>query len=225
MTQRGEKRKLWTEEEASDSRGPTWESQRQFVFAVSLNKYRCGQQLREPSLRRSVLIANTLRQISLQVSAEVSQPPGTSSPALSATLASCPAVSLNYSSDSSEKTNDEDWGSMSTDTDSSLSVVISSILAALDSTIDGNPQAASRTPLRPLENMSRPYEGGVTLDLFQDIDTSLVDMDMGGIGPSLMRLPSPSSSVPVSSSSSSCQNDVRERFYCEHLMKILVETF
>lgn len=250
---KGQKRKLSIEEEASDYRAPTWESQQQFLLTVSLNKYQFSQQLREPSLRRSVLIANTLRQISLQMSmvpsvnVEVSEPPGIASSALTASiaaaakrhsavtvdscsaLATCPTVSLNYSPNSTEKTNyssesnfhisiedDEDWGSMSTDTDSSLSAVISSILAALDSTIDGNPQPPPRIPLRPLENMSKPYEGSVALvnhglrdpgdcreqqedgsmevmrssylgdftveDLFQDIDTSLVDIDMGVIG-------------------------------------------
>lgn len=120
---KGQKRKLSIEEESSDYRAPTWESQQQFLLTVSLNKYQFSQQLREPSLRRSVLIANTLRHISLHMSVvpsvnvEVSQPPA----------------------------------------------VISSILAALDSTIDGNPQPAPRIPLRPLENMSKPYEGSVAL--------------------------------------------------------------
>lgn len=238
MMPRGQKRKLLAEDEAPDGSGPAWESQRQFVLTVSLDKYQCAQQLREPSLRRCVLIANTLRHMSLQVSVEASQPAGivTAAKCHSAVtvdgcsaLASCPAVSLNYSSNSTEKTSyssesnfhitiedDEDWGSMSTDTDSSLSAVISSILAALDSTVDGSPQAAPRTPLRPLENLPRPCEGGAALlnhgprdhgdsreqqedssmevmrssylgdftveDLFQDIDTSLVDMDMSGIG-------------------------------------------
>uniref|UniRef100_A0A3B4H7H5 SERTA domain-containing protein n=1 Tax=Pundamilia nyererei TaxID=303518 RepID=A0A3B4H7H5_9CICH len=160
---KGQKRKLSIEEEASDYRAPTWESQQQFLLTVSLNKYQFSQQLREPSLRRSVLIANTLRQISLQMS--MLWPP-----------------------------DDEDWGSMSTDTDSSLSAVISSILAALDSTIDGNPQPAPRIPLRPLENMEQQEDGSMEVmrssylgdftveDLFQDIDTSLVDIDMGVIG-------------------------------------------
>uniref|UniRef100_A0A3P9DF60 SERTA domain-containing protein n=1 Tax=Maylandia zebra TaxID=106582 RepID=A0A3P9DF60_9CICH len=143
------KRKLSIEEEASDYRAPTWESQQQFLLTVSLNKYQFSQQLREPSLRRSVLIANTLRQISLQMS--MLWPP-----------------------------DDEDWGSMSTDTDSSLSAVISSILAALDSTIDGNPQPPPRIPLREqqedgsMEVMRSSYLGDFTVeDLFQDIDTSL----------------------------------------------------
>lgn len=85
---KGQKRKLPSaDEEVPDRTSPFWESQRQFVFTVSLNKYQRGQELPEPSLRRSVLIANTLRQVSLQafiatpVDMELSQPPCASSSA------------------------------------------------------------------------------------------------------------------------------------------------
>lgn len=265
---KGQKRKLPLDElEVSDRNSLLWESQRQFVFSVSLNKYQRGQELPEPSLRRSVLIANTLRQVSLEacrappVDREVSQPPCSSSSALQdsiftevaavrhhssvmlanshSALASCPLVSLNYLSNCvasrspeschsspsnvplSVKDEDEDWDSMSMDPDFSLSAAISSILTALDTSIDGNPQAAPRTPLRSLENLSGPSEGGVAWmkqglrhyggsleqqdecrvressmevmrssylsdltvdDLFQDIDTSLLERDMGVLG-------------------------------------------
>ncbi|XP_045929804.1 SERTA domain-containing protein 3 [Micropterus dolomieu] len=265
MIMKGQKRKLPPEDiEVSDRTSPFWESQRQFVFSVSLNKYQRGQELPEPSLRRSVLIANTLRQVSLEesgapsVDMEVSQPPCSSSSLLQesnftgvaaakhqsaatfanshSTLASCPLVSLNNLSNCaanrspaschssiplSVKDEDEDWGSMSTDPDFSLSAAISSILTALDSTIDGSPQPAPRSPLRSLENLSGPSEGGVAWvkqgvrgyggsweqqedcrawessmdvmrssylseltveDLFQDIDTSLLERDMGVLG-------------------------------------------
>lgn len=201
MIMKGQKRKLRSEdEEVSDRSSPFWESQRQFVFSVSLNKYQRGQELPEPSLRRSVLIANTLRQVSLEpfgapsVDSELSQPQCTSSSAHQerivtpgarhhssvmlanshSALASCPMVSSNCSSNCaaschssasnvplSEKDENEDWESMSTDSDFSLSAAISSILTALDSTIDGSPQASPRTPLRSLENLSGPCEGGV----------------------------------------------------------------
>ncbi|XP_071352194.1 SERTA domain-containing protein 3 isoform X1 [Trachinotus anak] len=269
MIMKGQKRKFPPEDvEVSDRSSPTWESQRQFVFSVSLSKYQRGQELPEPSLRRSVLIANTLRQISLEacrsapVDREVS--PCSSSPAIQAieqeniftgvsaakhhsavavnnsqpVLASCPLVSSNYMSSCvtsrcpaschmntsdvplSVGDEDEDWGSMSTDPDFSLSAAISSILTALDTTIDGSPQAAQRTPLRSLENLSRPegsvawvkqevrgygasweqqeecrvresnmegmrssYLSDLTVeDLFQDIDTSLLERDMGVLG-------------------------------------------
>ncbi|XP_019944201.1 SERTA domain-containing protein 3 isoform X4 [Paralichthys olivaceus] len=267
MIMKGQKRKFPPEDvEVSDGSSLTWESQRQFVFSVSLSKYQRGQELPEPSLRRSVLIANTLRQISLEAcrapSVEVS--PCSSSSALQAkeeeesiftgvtkhqpaeavinshsALATCPEVSSGYSSNCvtsrcqatchsytsnvplSLGDEDEDWGSMSTDPDFSLSAAISSILSALDSTIDGSPQAAPRTPLRSLENLSRSPEGSAAWvkqgvrgyggsweqqeecrvwesnvevmwssylsdltveDLFQDIDTSLLERDMGVFG-------------------------------------------
>lgn len=267
MIMKGQKRKLHPEdEEVSDRNNPFWESQRQFVFSVSLNKYQRGQELPEPSLRRSVLIANTLRQVSLEacrvpsMDTEVLQPPCSSSSVLynstfsgvaaerhhstvmfadsHTALTSSPLVSLNYLSNYatsrspeschsstsnvslSVKDEDEDWESMSMDPDFSLSAAISSILTALDTSIDGSPQTAQRIPLRSLENLSGPSDGGVSLmkqgvrgyggsfehqeecrsqssmemmrssylsdltveDLFQDIDTTLLEKDMGVLG-------------------------------------------
>ena len=251
MIMKGQKRKLPPEDvDVSDRSSPTWESQRQFVFSVSLNKYQRSQELPEPSLRRSVLIANTLRQISLEaceetpLDGEISEPSHSSSSTHQAgewdgisagvkvdrgytALASSPALSFNCSSASchfSESSvpmtdEDEDWGSMSTESDFSLSAAISSILTALDSTMDGSSQAAPRTALRSLENLPGAPEGGaawmmkqgirdwgvgweqagegkvregrmeamrssylgdVTVeDLFQDVDTSLLERDMG----------------------------------------------
>ncbi|KAM4742251.1 SERTA domain-containing protein 3 isoform 1-T3 [Anableps anableps] len=174
MILKGQKRKLDLEDvEVSDPSSPTWESQRQFVFSVSLNKYQRGQELPEPSLRRSVLIANTLRQITLE-KCGVSTADGEEAPPLSDSLlrlqesmfteskpssvlmAADPVAQLPnccHSGQSAEE-QDEDWGSMSTDSDFSLSAAISSILTALDSTIEGSSQAAPRTPLRSLENLS-----------------------------------------------------------------------
>ncbi|XP_034557675.1 SERTA domain-containing protein 3 [Notolabrus celidotus] len=236
MIMKRQKRKLPPEDmEVSDRSNPFWESQRQFVFSVSLNKYQRSQELPEPSLRRSVLIANTLRQVSLEAACmapsadwEMSQPPCSSSSSLSA-LTSFPLVPLNNPSNYAVsrsttssapsafnvplplKDEDEDWGSMSMDSDFSLSAAISSILSALDSTMDGSMQAAPRTPLRSLENLSGPSEGPVAgmrhgfrdfggmgeqqcrsgssylsdltvEDLFQDIDTSLLEKDMCVLG-------------------------------------------
>ncbi|XP_063763668.1 SERTA domain-containing protein 3 isoform X2 [Eleginops maclovinus] len=89
MIMKGQKRKHPPEEvDVSDRSSPMWESQRQFVFSVSLNKYHHSQGLPEPSLRRSVLIANTLRQVSLEafaapsVDMEASPPPCSSSSGL-----------------------------------------------------------------------------------------------------------------------------------------------
>ncbi|XP_015246246.1 PREDICTED: SERTA domain-containing protein 2-like [Cyprinodon variegatus] len=249
MILKGQKRKLDLEDvEVSDPRSPMWESQRQFVFSVSLNKYQRSQELPEPSLRRSVLIANTLRQITLEKSGlacedrDEERPSSDPSSRLvaieresifsrskpNAALMACePVASLDcrHSGESgvttAAGTDDEDWGSMSTDSDFSLSAAISSILTALDSTIDGSTQAAQRTPLRSLENISGPSERGsaglkqgtraggasweqqgeekaqensaeaakssylndVTMeDLFQDVEASLLERDMGGTG-------------------------------------------
>ncbi|XP_049930805.1 SERTA domain-containing protein 3 [Epinephelus moara] len=258
MVKKGQKRKHLPEDvEVSDRSSSTWESQRQFVLTVSLHKYQHGLQLRDPSLRRSVLICSTLRSVSLEgcrvpsVAMEVSQPPCSSSSELQesvftaakhnstamcanshSALDSCPLVSLNNLSNCaasrspanvtlSVKDEDEDWGSMSMDSNFSLSSAISSILTALDSAIDGSPQAAPRTPLRSLENLSGACEGGeawakqgvkgcggswevqeewraldsslevmglsylgdlTVEDQFQDINTSLLERDMGMLG-------------------------------------------
>lgn len=255
---KGQKRKLPSEDEAvADRSSPFWENHRQFVFSVSLNKYQHSQELPEPCLRRSVLIANTLRQISqesYEARSTMSQSHCTSSSAdqersftngarhhssvMSANnhlaLPSCSMDSSNYlpnhasSCDSnpsniplSEKNENEDWGSMSTDMDFSLSAAVSSILTVLDSSIDGSQQETPRTRLRSLENLPGPCEEGGTWakqeafryggsieqqaecrsqessieDMrscylsdptgegpFQDIDTSLLEKDMGMLG-------------------------------------------
>lgn len=284
MIMKGQKRKLPPEDmEVSDRTNPFWESQRQFVFSVSLNKYQRSQELPEPSLRRSVLIANTLRQVSLEACSapsaawEASQPLCSSSGGLSAfdNMSHC---AVNRFPSSSALTapiiplpvrdEDEDWGSMSMDSDFSLSAAISSILTALDSTMEGSAQAAQRTPLRSLENLSGPLEGGVKYgvrdcgdragcsylsdltvdDLFQDIDTSLLERDMcvlglrgGGnvAGDELLRylpplsvsplkcLPSFSSFSPMSSSPASLPSphfSASNHVELEPLMEILVES-
>lgn len=200
MIVKGQKRKLHSgDEQVADRSSPFWENQRQFVFSVSLNKYQRSQELPEPNLRRSVLIANTLRQVSLEaceapsIDMEPSLPTCTSSSVYQeknsvarynssvvlgnshSALASSPICSsdflpkyaTSYHSDASyipvsEKDDNEDWGSVSMDTDFSLSAAISSILTVLDSSIDGSQQVAPRMPLRPLENLSGPYEASLT---------------------------------------------------------------
>ncbi|KAM3874775.1 SERTA domain-containing protein 3 [Diretmus argenteus] len=271
MIMKGQKRKLPPDEAEVSS--AAWESQRQLVFYISLSKYQRGQELPEPSLRRSVMIANTLRRISLEVSkappvntgvspslcgpastlqterestfprmappnCHQAVPVGNShlagaglpsaTPHHQSVASSCasnrsPVGCLSVASNSPphmEEEEDDDWGSMSTDPDFSLSAAITSILTALDSTIDGSPQAAQRTPLRSLENLAGPegdaagakqgvkghwggwerqeecrvvessvevmrssYLGDLAVDdLFQDIDTSLLERDMGALG-------------------------------------------
>lgn len=200
MIVKGQKRKLHSDDEqVADRSSPFWENQRQFVFSVSLNKYQRSQELPEPNLRRSVLIANTLRQVSLEaceapsIDMELVLPTCTSSSAYQeknsgarynssvvlgnghSALASSPICSsdflpkyaTSYHSDASyapvsEKDDNEDWGSVSMDNDFSLSAAISSILTVLDSSIDGSQQVAPRMPLRPIENLSGPYEASLT---------------------------------------------------------------
>lgn len=197
MIVKGQKRKLHSDDEQiADRSSPFWENQRQFVFSVSLNKYQRSQELPEPNLRRSVLIANTLRQVSLEACeapsidmdpahptcassssyqeknggarCNSSEELGNSHSALASSPISSSDFSLKYATGyySNEsnvpvtaKDDNEDWGSVSTDSDFSLSAAISSILTVLDSSIDGSQQVAPRMPLRPLENLSGPYEG------------------------------------------------------------------
>ena len=67
MILKGQKRKLPPEDpDHTEETTAELEGQRQLVLYISLNKYQHGQVLAEPSLRRSVLIANTLRQITLE---------------------------------------------------------------------------------------------------------------------------------------------------------------
>ncbi|XP_056139869.1 SERTA domain-containing protein 3 [Lampris incognitus] len=281
MMTRGQKRKLPAGDiEISDGNSAAWENQRQFVFYVSLNKYQRGQELPEPSLRRSVLIANTLRQMTLEHAPSVNTEVLPSSPNTASSLQMRQSVSPRMAEPYSQPTemfpsnhsgvvndslaasnhqtvlsdcssnrfqatylssasafplcmeedddggddNDERWGSISPDPDFSLSAAISSILTALDSTMEGSPgislpQAAPRTPLRSLENLSgsegdaagaKPgvkghwsswecqedcrgaesslegmrssYLGNLAVDdLFQDIDTSLMEQDMAAL--------------------------------------------
>ncbi|CAN9511275.1 unnamed protein product [Ophioblennius macclurei] len=175
MIPKGQKRKASPEvESVSEKSGPEWESQRQFVFSVSLIKYQHSQELVEPSLRRFVLIANTLRQFN---GATPECPPNSVSALQvkekeSEITAIKPTDGSSDSSDSGTKRSlgnrhardhmpveDEDWASMSTEPDFEVETAIASILLALDSTIEGGPQAVQRTPLRSLENLS---EGGAT---------------------------------------------------------------
>ncbi|KAM6959226.1 SERTA domain-containing protein 3 [Aplochiton taeniatus] len=268
MIAKGQKRKLQEEQGGGDLFGS--DHQWQSVLDISLDKYQRGQELPEPSLRRSVLIANTLRQITLEskplaCDMEEESSPDSTAPSLqvkgSPTEQQCgPTVTkCHFSATSSllalgnsdipsvpvkkpvvagavvnvpshpivsEGEEDEDWESMSSDPDFSLSAAITSILSELDSAITNScrvvtvPQASPRTPLKSLENLSGPdgdppgsrqgvkghwsgsegrrfsvsgleviermrssYLGDVALDdLFQDIDTSLLEREMGSLG-------------------------------------------
>ncbi|XP_054651094.1 SERTA domain-containing protein 3 [Dunckerocampus dactyliophorus] len=241
MIMKTHKRKLQPEapEEVSDRSSLAWERQRQFVFSVSMHKYQQDQETPEPSLRRSVLITNTLRQmeacqassVGLQVPllSDVHEPKEQLGVAAQNDLPSPPkcqrvvpnggksvscAASLPLSAD------DEDWSLLAVDPDFSISPAISTILTGLDSTIDVSTQVCPRTALRSLENLPASPDAGVfwlkqvrghgrcweqqqefmeweasmevssasylkdvmVEDMFQDIDTSQLERDMGILG-------------------------------------------
>ncbi|XP_038818034.1 SERTA domain-containing protein 3-like [Salvelinus namaycush] len=155
MISKGQKRKV--DDVVGGMRSGTWESQRQSVLGITLVKYHRGQELMEPSLRRSVLIANTLRHIHLEnkptyglVNLAGPVPP---------MVPSKPCIhresGLGVVNSASGVEDKEDvW--MSSESDFSLSGAVSSILKELDLTVDGGlgPQAPQRTPFRSIENLS-----------------------------------------------------------------------
>uniref|UniRef100_A0A8C7FIM7 Biliverdin reductase B n=1 Tax=Oncorhynchus kisutch TaxID=8019 RepID=A0A8C7FIM7_ONCKI len=187
MISKGQKRKV--DDVVGGMRSGTWESQRQSVLGISLVKYHRGQELMEPSLRRSVLIANTLRHIHLE-----NTPPyglvnltGPVPPMVPSKPCIHRESGLGVVNSASGVEDKEDvW--MSSESDFSLSAAVSSILS---------PQ---RTPFRSIENLPgdlglkrswvafgcveevvcSSYLQDVKLDeLFHDIDTSVFDREMG----------------------------------------------
>ncbi|XP_067102528.1 SERTA domain-containing protein 3 [Osmerus mordax] len=282
MIAKGMKRKFQEDDAQCGSvNGVRWENQRQSVLDISLVKYQHGQELVEPSLRRSVLIANTLRQVTQETKRPVEvvlKATPVSPTAPSSTTESLPS---RVSVANCHSRVEEDWVAMTAEPDFSMSGAISSILKELDTTLDGvfGPQSGPRLPLRSLENLSGPGQGvwegrraevsrgwegvnwgtaevmasgylqDVTLDdIFQDIDTSTLEKEMGALGvraPSstssssfssscpfsqeLLRcLPSLASSSPFFPSSSSSlfshNQSPRELSELDHLMEILVES-
>ncbi|KAG7470713.1 hypothetical protein MATL_G00116800 [Megalops atlanticus] len=167
MMGKGLKRKrLDPPEGGSVERGSVvYESQRQSVLDISLDKFQHGQMLVEPSLRRSVLIANTLRQIQEEIRLEGATPAQVRGPHCGAppVLEPCPREEVPLtrpppaSRPQSVEDADDDWMALSSEEDFSLSSAISSILKDLDMVIDGGsahgPQAPLRTPLGSIENL------------------------------------------------------------------------
>uniref|UniRef100_A0A8C7N769 SERTA domain containing 3 n=1 Tax=Oncorhynchus kisutch TaxID=8019 RepID=A0A8C7N769_ONCKI len=240
MISKGQKRKLH-DDVVGCMRSATWESERQSVLGISLDKYHRGKALVEPSLRRSVLIANTLRQIHIE-----NKPP---SGLVNLTGPVPPMVPSNPCTQresglgvvNSVEDMEEVW--MSSESDFSLSAAVSSILKELDLAVDGGPgpQAPQRTPFMSIENLpgdlgSRQaptcYLHDVKLDeLFHDIDTSVFDREMGVRALSaaasdelLKYLPSLSSVPSTSPSSFSLNQSFRDLNELEHIMEILVES-
>ncbi|XP_077397295.1 SERTA domain-containing protein 3 isoform X2 [Festucalex cinctus] len=210
MIMKPPKRKLQPDS-SSDCPGGAlaWERQRQFVFSVSLHKYQRDQELAEPSLRRSVLISNTLRQV------EACRAPSLDRPPHEQPMANDPPSPAKC-----RRLAPEDWSSLSADPDFSVSPAVSSILTGLDSGPDASapppfpspPFPSPRAALRSLENLPAcPDAGGFWLrhqirgarsqdpmereaaragylkdvaaeDAFRDIDTAQLERDMGVLG-------------------------------------------
>ncbi|KAF5907870.1 Flavin reductase (NADPH) [Clarias magur] len=143
MVARGLKRKLH-----ADVRDAGWENQLRSVLNISIDKYQRDQALLEPSLLRSVLITNTLRQARTQMEtvSEIEIPVKknqTQHPA------SCFCQELGTPSGFEDV--DEDFTE-----DLSLSTAISAILKNLDTAIDGSSgsSAPQRSPLASVENLT-----------------------------------------------------------------------
>ncbi|KAK9958358.1 hypothetical protein ABG768_010485 [Culter alburnus] len=163
MVAKGQKRKLHREDEG---RGAAWESQLQSVLDISMDKFHRDQALVEPSLLRSVLINNTLRQVQSEVRAQVeslsavkiltksqthsgSEPDFPRGPPPSEHNA--PLFSLNA------ENMEDDFMAWTSEEDFSLSSAISVILKDLDTVIDAGgqgPCAPQRAPLGSVENLT-----------------------------------------------------------------------
>lgn len=162
MVAKGQKRKLHREDEGRDA---AWESQLQSVLDISMDKFHRDQALVEPSLLRSVLINNTLRQVQSEVRAQVESLSGIKTPTNSQTHSRlepdfprgsppteniAPLLSLNA------ENMEDDFMAWTSEEDFSLSSAISSILKDLDAVIDTSqgPCAPQRAPLSSVENLT-----------------------------------------------------------------------
>ncbi|XP_061637544.1 SERTA domain-containing protein 3 isoform X1 [Phyllopteryx taeniolatus] len=272
MIMKTHKRKLQPESSSEESPGGgggcgalAWERQRQFVFSVSLHKYQRDQELPEPSLRRSVLISNTLRQVE---ACRAASPDLRASPALVGEPTAAgendlpsPAKCQRVASSGAAPEEAEDWCSLSADPDFTISPAVTSILTGLDTgPDDGAPHLTPRAALRSLENLQacpvagvlwpRPpvrgvhgpdpmeWEAGAEAarsgylkdvtadeDVFQDIDTSQLERDMGILGlRGDGRPPGDAKGLPSFSSFSSPPAPFRDGLDLEHLVTMLVET-
>ncbi|XP_007251630.2 SERTA domain-containing protein 3 [Astyanax mexicanus] len=167
MVARGLKRKL---HDSEDSRGSFWETQLQSVLDISLDKYQRDQALVEPSLLRSVLINNTLRQVQSEVrtslteptSAWKPQPPPRPQPEFLSQREIAPSGHSASAYSLGLQENEDDFMAWSAEEDFSLSSAISAILKNLDAALDGGynpppstllPPPPQRTPLASVENL------------------------------------------------------------------------
>uniref|UniRef100_A0A8C5QM10 SERTA domain-containing protein n=1 Tax=Leptobrachium leishanense TaxID=445787 RepID=A0A8C5QM10_9ANUR len=200
--------------------------QRQLVLNMCLNKLQNYKMLAEPNLHRSVLIANTVRQIQEETRQEANQLPG--------------VVTDSYKDWNSENNVD----TLMEVSDDDMSSAISSILKDLDFMEDTSP---SQIPLAVPEDQPKPVDGGSKAgdkpdlkatecmfgsfeissstsylkdlsidDIFDDIDTSMYDSDF-------------SFSSLVSPRTASASEEAQKMFSLylndlDHIMEILVGT-
>lgn len=156
MVAQGLKRKLQERDEGGST---GWENQLQSVLDISLDKFQRDQALVEPSLLRSVLINNTLRQVQSEVRTSLSAAGGPQKP--QASLRVQPEregtpVGLGASICSQAMEDMEnDFMPWSTEEDISLSSAISAILKNLDAALDGGyaPPVPQCSPLSSVENI------------------------------------------------------------------------
>ncbi|XP_072551883.1 SERTA domain-containing protein 3 [Salminus brasiliensis] len=162
MVARGLKRKL---HESDGGGGSVWENQLQSVLDISLHKFQRDQTLVEPSLLRSVLINNTLRQVQSEVRTSLSenggpwkrQPPQRAQPEFCSQRELAPPRHSAASTCSlGLQDMEDDFMAWSTEEDFSLSSAISAILKNLDAALDSGygPSVPQRTPLASVENLT-----------------------------------------------------------------------
>lgn len=163
MVAKGQKRKLLHRED--EGRGAAWESQLQSVLDISMDKFHRDQALVEPSLLRSVLINNTLRQVQSEVRAQVESLSTVKIPTKSQThsvlepdfpigspLTEHDAPLFSQNAENME----DDFMAWTSEDDFSLSSAISVILKDLDTVLEAgqSPCAPQRAPLGSIENLT-----------------------------------------------------------------------
>ncbi|KAA0714739.1 Cell division cycle-associated protein 4 Hematopoietic progenitor protein [Triplophysa tibetana] len=179
MVAKGQKRKIHGDYETG---GSVWESQLQSVLDISMDKFHRDQALVEPSLLRSVLINNTLRQVQFEVESlsEVGNPKSQTYTELQ--------LESDFSRDSSLMSHntqtDEDVIAWSSEDEFSLSSAISSILKDLDAVIEAGgpgPCVSQRGPLGSIENVTgdgKFSQSGLKTQRTTDIISSSSKIDM-----------------------------------------------
>ncbi|KAB5575029.1 hypothetical protein PHYPO_G00215970 [Pangasianodon hypophthalmus] len=182
MVARGLKRKLRDD----DVRDPGWENQLQSVLNISIDKYQRDQALMEPSLLRSVLITNTLR----QAKTHMETVSGIENP-MKKIQTHHPVTCFRQELGTPSGFEDMDDDFME---DLSLSTAITAILKNLDTALDGSSgsSAPQRSPLASVENLtgdrtckrspnkslSNHLQDSVLDDLLLDFDTSICEREL-----------------------------------------------